>query len=310
MRAIAALLLSTWTCFAQHPAAFRTEVRLINVSFTARDSRGALVPDLTKDDVEVLDDGVPQTISFFARSDELPLALGLLADASGSQESFLKRHKRDVREFLKNVLRPSDRAFLVCFGNRLRLASDFTSSANVLIDGFEKFDAGNRSTPELGPRGEQRILGTAFYDAIYYAAEEKLAGAELARRALVVFSDGEDNSSARHMLDAIESAQSANIPIYGIRYTETRRRKMNARNKYGTAVMERIARETGGADFDADNSDLRRTFKAIGEELRSSYELAYHPTHKTVDGSFHKLIVRSKRPGVVIRAKTGYYARE
>jgi Ca-activated chloride channel homolog len=310
MRALVALLLCAWTCLAQQPAEFRTEVRLINVSFTARDSRGGLVTDLTRDDVEVLDDGVLQTISFFARSDELPLALGLLADASGSQESFIKRHKRDVREFLKNVLRPSDRAFLVCFGNRLRLVSDFSSSANVLIDGFEKFDGGNRSMPELGPRGEQRILGTAFYDAIYYAAEEKLAGAELARRALVVFSDGEDNSSARHMLDAIEAPQTANIPIYGIRYTETRRGRMNARNKYGVAVMQRIARETGGADFDAEKTDLRETFRASGEELRSSYELAYHPTHKTMDGSFRKLMVRSKRPGVVIRAKTGYYARE
>jgi Ca-activated chloride channel homolog len=309
MRALLALPLCLGICLAQEPAAFRTDVRLINVSFTARDARGILVKDLTKDDVEVIDDGVPQAISFFARSDELPLALGLLADASGSQEPFMKRHKRDVREFLKNVLRPSDRAFLVCFGNRLRVASDFTSSANVLIDGFDQFDKGNRSMPDLGPR-EQRVLGTAFYDAIFYSANDMLAGTELSRKALIVFSDGEDNSSAHHMLDAIESAQSGNVPIYGIRYTEARRGRMNARNKYGTAVMQRIARETGGADHDAEETDLRQAFRAIGEELRSSYELAYHPTNKTMDGSFHKLLVRSKRPGVVIRAKTGYYARQ
>jgi Ca-activated chloride channel family protein len=262
-----------------------------------------------KDDIELFDDGVAQTISFFARSDELPLSLGLLVDASGSQGPFIKRHKRDLKEFLKNVLRPSDRAFLVCFGNRLRLAADLTSSANLLIQGLEDFDRGAHRMLEIGP-WERRVLGTAFYDALYYAATDMMSSPDQTRKALIAFSDGEDNSSAHHMLDAIESAQTENIPVYGIRYTEARDGRMNARNKYGISVMRRIAQETGGADFDAERTDLKQAFRAIGEELRSSYELAYHPTNKEADGSFHKVTIRAKRPGLVLRAKTGYYARD
>lgn len=100
----------------------------------------------------------------------------------------------------------------MCFGNHLRPASDFT------------------------PAGTQT---------------EKLATSAGGRRALIVFSDGEDNSSAHHMMDAIETAQIAD-----------------------TRVLERIARETGGADFDAVQGDVRSAFRQIGEEMRSSCELA------------------------------------
>ena len=86
-------------------------------------------PTLTKDDFEVLDDDQPQPISFFARGEDLPLSLGLIVDASGSQEHFVKQHHHDLRLFLKNVLTPRDRAFVIRFGNHLRLASDLSSAA-------------------------------------------------------------------------------------------------------------------------------------------------------------------------------------
>ena len=150
-------------CLAQAQApSFRTEVRLINVGFTVRDGRGLPVKDLAKEDVEVLDDGAQQAIAFFARSDELPLALGLLGDVSGSQDPFVKKHKHDLKEFLKTVLRPSDRAFLVCFGNVLRLASDFSPSASAILDGLDQFEHRRSELPILGPRCERRILGAAF----------------------------------------------------------------------------------------------------------------------------------------------------
>jgi len=298
---------------AQSPAAIRVDVRLINVAFTVRDARGALVTNLTKDDFDVFDDGVPQTISFFARSADLALNLGLIADISGSQEHFIKRHEHDVKTFLKDTLTPRDRAFLVCFGNRIRLMSDFSPSPNDLLDGLRQFDPKHRDRlrdfPELGPH-EIRKLGTAFYDALYYGTTTKLATVDSGRRALVVFSDGEDNSSAHHMLETIEAAQTENVVIFGIRYTETRRGVLTARNKYGTGVMARISLETGGADFDAENDDLRKSFREIGEQLRSSYELAYHSAKPLRDGTFHKLVIRSKRPDLVVRTKTGYFARE
>ena len=84
---------------------------------------------------------------------------------------------------------------------------------------------------------------------------------------------------------------------------------MTARNKYGTRVMERIGRETGGMDFDGANADLREPFAEIGEELRSAYELAYH-SPDAPEGTFHKVVIRAKRAGLTVRSKTGYFARE
>src|SRR5580698_102321 len=129
-----ALLLVLPCCAAQETAPFRVDVRLVNVAFSVRDSTGALVPNLSKDDFDVFDDGAPQTISYFAHSADLPLALGLIADVSGSQDRFVKRHHRDLEKFLQEVLNPRDRAFLLCFGNHLRLVSDFTSSASGLME--------------------------------------------------------------------------------------------------------------------------------------------------------------------------------
>jgi Ca-activated chloride channel homolog len=305
---IAAMVLAQ-VLAAQDGLAIRVSVGLVNVAFTARDASGKLVADLTKDDIEVLDDGVPQGISFFARTADLPLALGLISDASGSQEHFLKTHHHDLDNFLKRVLTPRDQAFLVCFGNHVRLVSDFTTERGTLIDNLTDYEGKRRNGPypDLGP-DERRTAGTAFYDALYLATTEKLATAERGKRALIMFSDGEDNSSAHHMLDAIEAAQSADVVVYGIRYTEIDKRGINARNKYGTSVMNRIARDTGGRDFDARETDMKKAFAEIGEELRSSYEVAYHSTN--TDGTFHKLVVRAKRAGVVIRSKTGYFARE
>lgn len=168
MRLILALLLIAPAVTPQESPSFRVGVRLINVAFTARDVRGGLVTDLTRDEIEVIEDGEIQNVSFFARSTELPLSLGLVVDASGSQESFVKRHERDLKQFLKNVLSPRDRAFLLCFGNRLSLVSDYSAVPNEIVDGLERFEKGRgRFQTELGPRDEIRISGTAFYDAIY-----------------------------------------------------------------------------------------------------------------------------------------------
>jgi Ca-activated chloride channel family protein len=151
-------------------------------------------------------------------------------------------------KFFQDVLAPRDRAFLVCFGDHLRLVSDFSFASAPLMEGLKRFDKGDRRFLELGPV-EDRELGIAFYDALYYAVTDKLAKSEGGRRALIVFSDGEDNSSAHHMMDAIEAAQLADAHLFCLRYTERKHGRFTARNKYGMRVMERIARETKGRRF-------------------------------------------------------------
>jgi len=285
----------------------RVKVRLVNVAFSARDSRGALVQNLTKDDVKVFEDAVPQQISFFAHGVDVPLTLGLIVDFSGSQDQFSKQHEHDLQVFLKDVLGPKDRAFLVGFGNHIRLVSDFSQSGTQMLQQLDTYRHDNGRFPELGPK-ESRDLGTAFYDSIFYSVTEKLAN-ESGRRALLVFSDGEDNSSSHDMMTAIETAQAANVLIFTIRYTEKRHGKLTARNKYGIRVMDRIAKETGGQHIDAETTDAKTYFRQIAEELRSAYELAYYPSNRTRDDTFRKIAIRPKQAGVTVRSRTGYFSR-
>src|SRR5262249_7334603 len=262
LRLVSLLILSGFTCTSQEQ--FHVGVNLVNVAFSVRDQRGALIDNLTKEHLEVLEDAVPQKISFFARSVDVPLTLGLIVDVSGSQEHFTKQHQHDLEVFLRDVLGPKDRVFVVCFGNHLRLVSDFAQSASDILDNLASFQHVDKQFPELGPR-EKRDLGTAFYDSIYYSITEKLAE-ETSRRAVLVFSDGEDNSSSHDMMTTIEAAQAANVLVYTIRYTEKEHGKLTARNKYGIRVMDRIAKETGGLHIDAEVTDPHTYFKQIAEE--------------------------------------------
>ena len=282
----------------QELPSFRAEVNL---------EQGELLKNLTKKDFEILEDGVPQTIQFFARRAELPLSLGILVDVSESQARFLKQHGRDILLFLQRVLRPSDQAFVVCFGNHLRLVSDKISSVPALLEGLRRFAKGDRHFRELGPV-EERELGTALYDAIYFSALEKLDSAEECRRALLVFGDGEENSSEHDLLDAIAAAQNTNTLLYGIRYTPERYGQLSARNRYGIRVMRHLASQTGAADFDGRATDLATVFTQIGEELHSLYEIGYVSSHAEREGVFRKITIRCKRAQTVVRSKSGYYA--
>jgi Ca-activated chloride channel family protein len=307
MRRLLVLLLVFTNGFSLAEEPIRVHVKLVNVAFSARDSHGVLVNSLTKDDVEVVEDAVPQKISFFARSVDVPLTLGLIVDFSGSQDQFSEQHQRDLEVFLKDILGPKDRVFMLGFGNHLRLISDFSQSGQDLTDRLKRYQQNSKHFPELGPK-EDREMGTAFYDSIYYSVTEKLVG-ENGRRALLVFSDGEDNSSSHDMMTAIEAAQAANVLVYTIRYTEKHHGQLTARNRYGIRVMDRIAKETGGKAIDAEATDPKTYFAQIAEELRTSYELAYYPASGTPDDTFRKIVVRPKPPGLTVRSKTGYFSR-
>jgi Ca-activated chloride channel homolog len=302
---VLAAILGSGLSFGQEP--IHVAVNLVTVAFSVRDARGTLVDNLTKEDVEIFEDSAPQKIAFFARSVDVPLTLGLIVDASGSQEHFSKKHERDLEVFLKTVLGPKDRAFLLCFGNHLRLVNDFTQSGAEMLEHLREYEKKSDRFPEIGPK-EERDLGTAFYDSIYYSVKEKLAREE-GRRALLVFSDGEDNSSSHDMMTTIETAQTENVQVYAIRYTEKEHGRLTARNKYGTSVMDRIAKETGGAHTDAQHTDPHTYFQEIAEELRTSYELAYYPTNSGKDETFRKIVIRPKQGGLKVRTKTGYFPR-
>ncbi len=285
---------------------FKAEVRLVNVAFTARDASGQLVTDLRKEEIEVTEDGATQKLEAFLRSLDAPLSLGLVMDASGSQSAFVKQYRRDIQTFLKTILSPKDKAFLTAFASHVRLVSDFENDAEALLDRMEEYEKKPRTKPVLGPY-VKRSAGTGFYDALYLSTREKLAKADRGRRALIVFSDGEDNASQYHLLDVIQTAQTEDAVIFSIHYATDTKGQPDARNLYGARVMERIAADTGGAYFAAERRDLRPAFREIEQTLRSSYELAYRSTNLEFDGTFRKIKVRCTRPGVTIRHRSGYY---
>ena len=317
MKCLSVILLLAAMALAQET--IRVDVHLINVAFSVLDADGKFVNGLNQDDFDVIEDNVPQKISFFARAADTPLHLGLAADFSGSQINSIKPHHKDLGTFLKAVVTKRDEAFLTCFNKRVRLCEEATSDGkNILesLDLFEKFRQGKGKIdgsrfPDLGPREiRPSSTDTSFFDAIYNSITEKLSGNVTGRKAMVIFSDGDDNSSMRDEVEAIEIAQRNDTVLFPVRYTEMEKDgRLTARNKNGITVMERMAHETGGAHFDAREQNLAVHFRQIGDQLRSSYELAYHTTNPVSDGSFHKISIRVHQPNLTVRAKTGYVSR-
>ena len=293
---------------AQEIPVFKTETHLIDTTVSVHDASGGLVLDLTKDDLSVIEDGIPQTIRYFSHAEQMPLSIGLVIDSSGSQEKFLKDHERDLRDFLRQTMMPEDRAFAVAFGNHLRLVSDWSGNQDAIANSLHSYDKGEMNFPEIGPK-EDRELGTALNDAVFYATTEKMTGIEHRRKVLVVFSDGEENSSEHDQVDSIEAVQGADVLVYAIRYTELKHGKMDARDRYGIRELDHLTAQSGGKAYDAHAMKVSQAFAEIAGELRSLYGVGYQSTNKDRDSEFRKVVIRRKRPGLVIRARAGYYDR-
>ena len=307
---IAALVCATSVNASAQDAAYtyKTETHLVDLTISVHDAAGGLAQGLTQQDFKVLEDGVPQQIRFFAHDTQLPLSIGLIVDASGSQAAFVKAHEKDVEKFVHEVLAPGDEAFAVCFGNHLRLVSDFTGTSTALISGIQRFDKGDRDMPEIGPK-EDRDLGTALYDAVYFGIAEKLASRPQRRKVLLILSDGQDNSSEHDLLDAIEQAQNANVIVYAVRYTDAKQNDLSARDRYGVRALNHLTAQTGGKAFDVHRVKVEQAFAEIAGEVRSLYEVAYQSTNRERDGSFRKVQIQPVRADLVVRSRTGYYAK-
>jgi VWFA-related protein len=290
---------------AQAQTTIQVDVQFVQMGFSVRDADGRIQAGLSADDFEVFEDGQLQKVSRFAVAEDLPLRLGILADLSGSQSAFVNAHREDVNVFLDTVIAPGDEVFLVGFGDRLKLLSDYSDQSESIIH-FLKLSRKNYYFPLLGPDVSRRG-GTAFFDVIYHSIREKFA-AESGRRALVVMSDGSDNSSGYTLLDAIEAGQAQDVRIFSLWYSDPKDEATATRDQYGRRVMDRLAAGTGGERFDAGHKVLEEQFRRIAEELRSSYELGYYSNNPRRPGMFHNVEIRPKRPGLAVRAKPGYYS--
>jgi len=242
------------------------------------------VNDLQAGAFAVLDDGKPAKIVKFEHVTNLPLALGLAIDTSGSMQPRMAEAQKAAAQFFRSTLKPGDRAFLVSFDVRADTVQKWTSSLADITAGLAKL------------RAEE---STALYDAVVYSLYN-FHGVK-GQKALVLITDGKDTASKFSFDQALEYARRASVPIYaigiGIGATE-----VDTRFKLG-----RLCTETGGNIFYIQQAaDLDRVYADIQTELRSQYILGIYPPEGVKAGAKWREVSVQVGDG---KAKTirGYY---
>ena len=267
----------------------------VNVLFIATDRHGKFVRDLAENDFAFLDDNKPpQSINNFRRETDLPLQLGLLVDTSGSVRSRFDFEQQATVSFLQQTLRPNyDKAFVMGFSSHSQVSQDFTDNVELLARGVQSLHDGG---------------GTALYDAVYRACHDKLMkdtdnGERPTRRAIIIVSDGEDNQSEVSRAQAIEMAQRAEVIIYAISTDDS------GLILRGDNVLQQLADATGGrAFFPFKMKDIKNSFSAIADELRSQYVVSYRPADFDADGRYRSIAITALKKDLQVRARKGYFA--
>ena len=312
---------AAWPALAQNPKPapppqqapaddiIRVEVDLVNVFFSVRDKKGALIPSLTRDDLEVYEDGVKQTLKSFTRETDLPLTIGLLVDVSPSQEALIETERQAATSFFQTVLKNRDMAFVLSFGSEAELLQDLTSSPKILTQSLQglKVNA-TAATVFNGGAIPGNARGTVLFDAVYLAANEKLRG-EVGRKVMVLITDGVDAGSRVKLREAIDAAHQSDAIAYSIYYFDPRAYGGYRTFGVSDSDLRKLSEETGGRVFRVDRQfRLQDIFRQIEAELRTQYALSYSSTNLKKDGAFRKLELRPKDKNLKAQARKGYFA--
>jgi VWFA-related protein len=290
----------------------KVNVNVVQLFFNVKDKHGALIPNLTKNDFEVSEDGKPQTIKYFTAETNLPLTLGIMIDASGSQRNVIDMEKEVGGAFLRQILTDKDEAYVISFDISVDLLQDFTRDVHRLQAALNKakvnVDYTSGGIPGMGggPVPQHNSPGTLLYDAVYLSAHDMLAK-EVGRKAMVLLTDGQDEGSRLKIQDAIEAAQKADAIVYVLLCAD--RGFYGGFGYSGEYDMRKLTEQTGGRVINVGNKfdKLREAFDQIAAELRSQYNIGYTPTNTKLDGTYRKLEIKDKQ-GYKIQARAGYYA--
>ncbi len=248
---------------AQTQGPFRVGVDLVSISVSVTDQGHRYVGDLKRDDFVVTENGVPQELSFFARTG-VPLALALLIDTSSSMQSALDTAQEAAIGFVRQ-LEAADVATVISFDSRVEIVHEFTSDAVALQNAIRRTRANG---------------STALYNAVYIALKQLNKTIRLddssnpRRRAIVVLSDGDDTSSLVSFDEIIDLASRSDTIIYTIGLG--RRDPTQSTRKYedGEYVLRKLAQQTGGRSFFPQHArELAGVYQGIQEEL-SNQDLA------------------------------------
>jgi len=282
----------------------RRSVDLVNLFATVRDNHKKIVNDLKQEDFKILEDNQGQKIAFFSREVTLPITLALLLDTSGSEQYMLGAIQDAGGRFLDRVLRKGDEALVMSFDSDVDLLSDFTDDRGQLERAVRHTrinvpSGGGGINP--GPIPTRQVTGTALYDAIYLACNEKL-NTEAGRKAIVIVTDAQDEGSKVRLEEAVEAAQRTDTVIHILLVADPR---------FGgnPGVAHKITEETGGRMISVSSEKkLLEAFDEISEELRSQFTLGYYPSNNAKDGKFRKIKVEVANHDLKVLARKGYYA--
>ncbi|MFL6230671.1 MAG: VWA domain-containing protein [Pyrinomonadaceae bacterium] len=268
---------------------------LISFDVTVMDGSGRHVAGLPKTAFTIFDEKRPQEISFFGEVDS-PISVGIVFDLTGSMtEKKVGRAREAIARFMETS-RDDDEYYLVTMSEGKALLS---------LDGTRDSQAVTDKLTNTSPHG-----GTALYDACYLGLN-KVSRGTLPRRALLVISDGQDNSS-RHTRDELRNLlKESDVRIYTIGVGEN---DSEYSTLLGEKVLTEIADESGGKYFHPQSAEgMYETFERIALELRQQYALGYRPPNFTTDGSWHRVKVKLAPPAgsthLFLRYRSGYYAR-
>jgi len=269
---------------------------LVSLTVTVTDGYDRLVTGLTRRDFEVFEDKVKQDISFFSEVDA-PINLGIIFDVSGSMKGKIDRARDALKAFIQTSHNDDD-FFLVSFNQRANLVSEFTDGETLI----------NKLTL-VEPKGQ-----TALYDATYLGVEKVKQGRHN-RHALLLVSDGQDNSSRYTYGELRKRLKEAGVQIYCVGIVEMGGGAGGSLDVQGQANLEEIARSTGGkAFFPRSAAELEDITTKIALELRHQYSIGYNPTNVKRDGQWHKIKVYVNAKSAKnlskprVQHKEGYYA--
>jgi len=274
----------------------RVDSTLVLIPETVTDPLNRFVTGLERENFRLFEDKSEQKLTHFA-SEDAPLSVGLVFDTSGSMGSKLDKSRQAVAQFFKTA-NPEDEFFLIQFNDRPEMVVDFTTHVE---------EVQNRLT------FTQSKGRTALLDAVYMALH-KMKKAKNPRKALLIISDGGDNSSRYTESEIKKLVQEADVQIYAIGIFEPMAsRGRTPEEMSGPSLLSEIAEQTGGRHFPVDNlNELPDVAAKIGMELRNQYILGYTPTNPGRDGKYRRVQVKLVQPRGLppLRAtwRLGYYA--
>jgi VWFA-related protein len=258
--------------------ALRVDVNLVPIPVTVSDLMGRPVEGLTASDFHLFEDKVEQKI-VSVNTEDSPISLGLVFDTSASMSNKLGGSVAAVEQFLKSKV-PGDEYLLVGFSDRPELITGFTDDVSEISSWLHSFHATG---------------WTGLYDAIYMSIH-KMKASKNPRKALLVLSDGGDNSSRYTAAETRRLVEEADVRIYSVGLLES------------SHILEQISDDTGGGMVRVRNmSELPEVMEKLSRELRSHYVLFYYSTNPQKDGRYRRVRVQVNQPQVHASWRRGYY---